>query len=33
MSNESLPDVRPWWDNEAEDEYSDDPEDGCPYDQ
>jgi hypothetical protein len=29
-----LPDVRPaWWDNEADGVYSDDPEDGYPYDE
>lgn len=32
MSDE-LPDSKiPWWDNEYEGTYSDDPEDGCPYD-
>jgi hypothetical protein len=30
----SLPDVGPaWWDNESEGVYSEDPEDGYPYDQ
>lgn len=30
----SLPDVGPaWWDNESEGVYSDDPEDGYPYDE
>ena len=29
----SLPDSKiPWWDNEYEGVYSDDPEDGYPYD-
>lgn len=28
-----LPDVEPWYDTEDEDEYSDDPEDGYPYDE
>lgn len=29
-----LPDVGPaWWDNESEGVYSEDPEDGYPYDQ
>lgn len=28
-----LPDVRPaWWDNESEGVYSEDPENGYPYD-
>lgn len=31
-TNEELPDFKPWYDNESEDEYSDDPEDGYPYD-
>ena len=30
--DEKLPDVKPWFDNESEDEYSDDPENGFPYD-
>lgn len=31
--NEELPDVPPcWWDNEYEGVYSEDPEDGYPYD-
>jgi hypothetical protein len=29
----TLPDVIPWFDNEADDEYSEDPEDGYPYDE
>ncbi len=34
MVASSLPDVGPaWWDNESEGVYSDDPEDGYPYDQ
>ena len=28
-----LPDVKQWWDNESEGVYSDDPEDGYPYDE
>lgn len=28
-----LPDVVPWFDTEDEDEYSDDPENGYPYDE
>lgn len=33
MSNEEeLPDNKPFWDNHYEDEYSDDPENGYPYD-
>lgn len=37
ISNESnneqeLPDTDPYWDNEYEGVYSDDPEDGYPYD-
>lgn len=31
-TNEELPDVKPWYDNESEDVYSEDPEDGFPYD-
>lgn len=30
---DALPDVIPWFDTEDEDEYSDDPEDGYPYDE
>ena len=31
--SEGLPDSKiPWWDNEYEGTYSDDPEDGYPYD-
>lgn len=31
--DEELPDSKiPWWDNEYEGAYSDDPEDGYPYD-
>jgi len=30
---EQFPDVIPWFDNEADDEYSEDPEDGYPYDE
>jgi hypothetical protein len=34
MTNEDLPDVGPaWWDNESEGTYSEDPEDGYPYDE
>ena len=29
----ALPDVKQWWDNESEEEFSDDPEDGYPYDE
>lgn len=29
----ALPDVDPWWDNESEGVYSEDPEDGYPYDE
>lgn len=29
---DELPDVFPWCDTEDEGEYSDDPEDGYPYD-
>lgn len=29
----SLPDVLPWYSDESEGEYSDDPEDGYPYDE
>lgn len=33
MSDEQLPDSKiPWWDNEYEGVYSDDLEDGYPYD-
>lgn len=29
-----LPDLRPaWWSDESEGQYSDDPEDGYPYDE
>jgi hypothetical protein len=32
-ADESLPDSKiPWWDNHSEDTYSDDPENGYPYD-
>jgi len=32
-ADNSLPDSKiPWWDNEYEGVYSDDPEDGYPYD-
>jgi len=33
MSGENLPDSKiPWWDNEYEGVYSEDDEDGYPYD-
>ncbi len=32
-ADEQFPDVIPWFDNEADDEYSEDPEDGYPYDE
>ena len=32
MTETDLPDNKPFWDNEYEDEYSEDPENGYPYD-
>lgn len=31
-NEEELPDLDPYWENEYEGVYSDDPEDGYPYD-
>lgn len=31
-SEEEIPDNKPFWDNHYEDEYSDVPENGYPYD-
>ena len=31
-NNDNLPDVFPWWENGVEGVYSDDPENGYPYD-
>jgi hypothetical protein len=31
-NEEQLPDTKPFWENAYEDEYSEDPENGYPYD-